>query len=56
MLSNKECKKILNRNGRSYTDEEIVSIKEALYKLAEIMWRSHKEKNKSTNPEIDILK
>lgn len=37
MLSNTKCKQILNKNGILYTDEEIVLIKETLYKLAEIM-------------------
>ena len=45
MLSNTKCKKILNRKGVFYTDEEIVLIKETLYKLAEIMLRSRKEVN-----------
>lgn len=39
MLSNTKCKQILNKKGISYTDEEIVIIKETLYKLAEIMFR-----------------
>ena len=56
MLSNTKCKKILNRNGIFYTDEEIVLIKDTLYKLAEIMWRSHTQKNKILNPKTDILK
>ena len=37
MLSNTKCKKILNKNGVHYTDEEVILIKETLYKLAEIM-------------------
>lgn len=36
MLSNKECKKILNKEGFFYTDEEIEMIKEMLYILVEI--------------------
>lgn len=44
MISNTKCKKILNRNGIFYTDEEIVLIKETLYKLAEIVWENEKEK------------
>ena len=39
MLSNTKCKQILNKNGVYYTDEEIVLIKQTLYKLAEIMLR-----------------
>jgi hypothetical protein len=37
MLSTTECKKKLNRNGLFYTDKEIETIKDALYKLAEIV-------------------
>jgi hypothetical protein len=55
MLSNTKCKKILNKNGIIYTDKEIVLIKDALYKIAEIIWRSHTEKNEILNP-YDIVK
>lgn len=34
MLSITKCKKILNRNGTFYTDEEIILIRNVLYKLA----------------------
>jgi hypothetical protein len=35
-MSLKECKAILNINGNSYTDEEILKIRDYLYKLAAI--------------------
>ena len=35
-ISFKECKAILNVNGNSYTDEEILKIRDYLYKLAVI--------------------
>ena len=41
MLTNEQCKKILNKEGFFYTDEEIELIKETLYRLVEII-----EKNK----------
>jgi len=44
LLSNTKCKKILNKYGIHYTDEEIKILKDALYKLAEIMWEDYKEK------------
>ncbi len=44
MLSITKCKKILNKNGINYTDEEIIKIREVLYKLAEIEYQSYKEK------------
>lgn len=37
MLSITKCKKILNRKGISYTDEEIIMIRNVLYKLAEVV-------------------
>lgn len=36
MLSITKCKKILNRNEIHYTDEEIIMIRDFLYKMAEI--------------------
>lgn len=35
MINITKCKLILNKNGIIYTDEEIVKIREVLYKLAE---------------------
>jgi hypothetical protein len=37
MLSITKCKKILNRNGIHYTDDEIIILRDALYKLAQII-------------------
>lgn len=54
MLSNTKCKQILNRNGIHYTDEEIVIVKETLYKLAEIIWKDYKEKQKD-KPQNEVL-
>jgi hypothetical protein len=39
MLSISECKKVLNKKGVSYTNQETEKIREALYKIAEIMFR-----------------
>lgn len=35
-LSLNECKKILNVNGKEYTDEEILKIRNWLYRFTEI--------------------
>ncbi len=43
MLSTTECKKILNKNGVFYTDEEIEKLKITLYQIAEI-WYNNKNK------------
>ena len=43
------CKKILNENGNDYTDEQVLRIRDYLYKLAEIecryfkQWKSEQE-------------
>ena len=42
MLSITECKKNLNRKGVKYTNEEVEILREALYKIAEIV---HSKKN-----------
>ncbi|MGA1976352.1 MAG: hypothetical protein ABSG89_00695 [Bacteroidales bacterium] len=36
MLSNDECKKILNRNGNKFSDNEIEQIRDFLWNLAQI--------------------
>lgn len=35
MISITKCKLILNKNGIIYTDEEILKIRQVLYKVAE---------------------
>ncbi len=42
-LSVAACKKILNENGNNYTDEEVLKIRDYLYKLAEIQCRHFKD-------------
>ena len=37
MLSITECKKILNKNGIIYKDDDVEKLREALYKIAEIV-------------------
>jgi hypothetical protein len=36
MLSDEECKKILNKNGNNYTDEQVRSIRDFLWMLAKL--------------------
>jgi hypothetical protein len=43
MISIEKCKKILNANGKSYTDEEVFKIREFLYQLAEIDYLQYQE-------------
>lgn len=37
MLSIEECKKVLEKNGEKYTDNEIKAIRDFLYKMAKIV-------------------
>lgn len=48
MISITKCKKILNKKGISYTDEEIIMIRNVLYKLEEVvhgLQKSHLSNN-----------
>lgn len=40
MLSLTKCKKKLNRNGIFYNDEEIILIRDVLYKFADIYFNN----------------
>ncbi len=41
MLSLEESRKILNVNGKKYTDEEIIKIREFLYHIAKLSIRTY---------------
>jgi hypothetical protein len=51
MLSVESCQKILNSNGKNYTQEEIKKIRDFLYLLGEIDYEQFKEieKNKQSS-------
>lgn len=53
MLSNNECKRILNRNGNKFTDDEIEQIRDFLWDLAQIevknLEKSDSDKDSSNN-------
>jgi hypothetical protein len=49
MLSDDECKKILNSNGNNYTDEQIRNIKELLWSLAQIEVKTLEISNSDEN-------
>jgi hypothetical protein len=42
MLSITKCKQILNKNGIFYTDEEIIKLREILYRISEIELQNSK--------------
>lgn len=51
-LSIDKCKKILNKNGNKYTDDEVKQIRDFYYILAEIdfmNFQRHKENEKNSN-------
>jgi hypothetical protein len=39
------CKNILNKNGKKYTDEQIIAIRDWLYFMCEIAIETTEEKN-----------
>jgi hypothetical protein len=49
MLSDEECKKILNRNGGNYTDDQVRNIKEFLLLLAQVEVRTIEITNSDEN-------
>lgn len=56
-LSISECKEILNQDKGTYTDEEIIFIRDCLYNLAEIEFNFYKnnkslDSNKANDLEI----
>lgn len=48
MISLTKCKKKLNKNGIFYTDEEILMIRNVLYKFAEV-YHNNMQKNIAVN-------
>jgi hypothetical protein len=49
MLSDEECKKILNRNGKNYTDEQIRIIRDFLWSLAQVELKTIEINNSDEN-------
>lgn len=50
MVSLEQCREILEKGGHQYSDEQIVKVRDFLYKMASIDYRlfkltSHHEKN-----------
>jgi hypothetical protein len=45
MLSITQCNKALNRNGITYSQEEIELLREVLYKVAEVCHKTIKNKS-----------
>ena len=47
MLSINECKKLLNTNGKKYTENEIKIIREKLYQIAQLDYQLFNNKTKN---------
>ena len=47
MLSIRECKRILNKNGEKYTTEQANEIRQTLNKLAEIIYSEKTKENEA---------
>jgi hypothetical protein len=45
MISLEQCKKILNKTKKKYTDDEIKAIREWLYRIAEIEYQRYTQKD-----------
>ena len=49
MLSDEECKKVLNSNGNNYTDEQISNIRDFLWSLAQLEIKTLETDNSDEN-------
>lgn len=43
MLTISQCKKILNKQGIVYSEEEVEKLRDVLYKLAEIIYNNDEQ-------------
>lgn len=55
MLSLEECSAILNQRGIVYTDEEIIIIREFMYRVAEITVKHHQRVKENKAKDIPII-
>ncbi len=60
MLTLKQCREKLYNNGKEYTDEQVLAIRDYLYKLARIKLdfikeklKENEQKGNSLHPSID---
>jgi len=52
IISVSACKKILNRNGNFYSDNQIIAIRDFLIVLAELQYSDYKSKRDETGNSI----
>lgn len=56
MLSIEECRKTLNKDGITYTDEEVKEIREFLYMLAEIDYKIFRQRMEKEQEKVNETK
>lgn len=55
MISNKQLSDLLKKDGYNLTDEELMSVKELLVKLAKIEYDSYSEKKRNMEAANSIV-
>ena len=45
MLNIEQCKKVLNKNGKQYKEEEIIKVHKVLYQIAQMDYNFFKKEN-----------
>jgi len=56
MLSIKQCKAILEKNGNKYTEAQVKALRELLYKLGEIEYNYFKDTMKNAEKSHNLHK
>jgi hypothetical protein len=55
MLNLEKCKKILQKDGQKYTDEEVKQIRDLLYKIGQLDYQIFKSSKLSNNGKCNSL-
>jgi hypothetical protein len=55
MLNLEKCKKILQQNGKHYTDEEVKQIRNLLYKIGNLDYQIFKNSNQSQDAKRNTI-
>jgi hypothetical protein len=55
MLNIEKCKKLLQQDGKTYTDEQVKQIREALYKMANLEYHLLTDFKKLKNADSNHL-
>jgi hypothetical protein len=55
MLNLEKCKKTLQQNGQTYTDEQVKQIRDLLYKLGNLDYQIYKSLKPSKNGKCNTI-